>query len=83
MQDFFDVPHDLKIIGEFAFADSTGVSQEPFTTDEPVDRDYIVRPVGKEGGGRHFEVDERHMGTEQEERRFDAFHPSPCDSQTP
>lgn len=24
MQDFFDVPHGLKVIGEFAFADSTG-----------------------------------------------------------
>ncbi len=83
VQDFFDVPHDLEVIGEFAFADSTGVSQEPFTTDESVDRDYVVRSVGEEGGCRHFEVDERHMGTEQEERRLDAFRPSPRDGQAP
>ncbi len=83
MQDFLDLPHDLKVIGEFSLADSAGVSQQPFAADEAVNRDHIVRPVGEEGGGRHLEVDERHMGAEQKKRRSDAFHPSLPDLQAP
>ena len=73
VQDFAYLTHQHGVAGEFAGADASHASQEPFPADKPVYRHHIICLIGIDDLGCNLEVHEGVVVAKEDVRRLEVL----------